>query len=114
MRGIARVAFVGALVVVATAPSVTSAAGATLPNNSVLLYRPSGSPNALRVTVPQGGYNVKGTSTLLTGWTAGAVSRDTMILYNKNTGKAVTGTFKSGVWKPLNRYTLGTGYDQIV
>jgi len=109
-----RIALASALVFGAVASGVTSPASASLPNNSLLFYRQTGTPNARFATLRNGTYTAKSTSTLLRGWTTGAVSRDTMILYNKNTGKAVTGTFKAGVWTPKNHYTLRKGYDQIV
>jgi hypothetical protein len=76
------------------------------PNTSLFLYRPG---HAITATLSGGVYTRK-RSFLTTGWTAAAASRDTLALYNANTGKLKLGTFRNGIFTPTRTTTTAKGY----
>src|SRR5262249_2539931 len=102
------VALLGAALVVPAAP-----VGALTPNSSLFFYRFQGSPNAFRATVNNGNYSNKGSSKVAKGYSQIVADRDSLLMYNTNTGVAVTGTFRNGVFTKKHTYQLSAGIEEI-
>ena len=88
------------------------AANAALqPNTSIFFWMPG---IGVTGTVHNGTFNQDDTvTTNMSGWTAGAVTRDTLLLYNRSNGNGAIATFTGGHLSPSVPTTitgLGKGY----
>lgn len=88
------------------------------PNNSVFIYGPSstdqgaGSGLGVTGTVVDGVFYER--ASFGTGpWTHAAVSSDSLLMYNSNTGAAEVGTLIDGVYTPRVTTTLGAGWTHV-
>ena len=93
-----------------------SPALAPTPNTSIVLYKPpaNGKPGrAVTGTLVDGEFTRKGAFDTRR-WTSIAVGRDSMALYDRGTGKLLTGRFRNGIWKPLKTRTIAKGYTHVV
>jgi hypothetical protein len=88
--------------------------GAALqPNDSVLFYRPS--VGAVTGTIHNGTFVQNGTAfDIGTGWTAGAVSRDTLVLLNAKGHLLQLGTLTAGNYTPTTTVGLvGANFNKV-
>jgi hypothetical protein len=85
-------------------------AQALTPNQSIFLYKPG---KAVTGTLKDGVFTKKRTLELR-GWELAAASRDTLALYDRDTGKLRTGKFRRGVFMPFETKTLSTGFRIMV
>ncbi|MFB7244723.1 hypothetical protein CW362_36710 [Streptomyces populi] len=75
----------------------------TTPNTSILFYRPDNG-QAGTGTLSGGHWQAKATLHLPTGYTHGAASRDSLLLYNQSTGAGEVGTFTNGTYTRVNTH----------
>jgi hypothetical protein len=89
---------------------------APTPNTSIILYKPpvNGKPGRAVIGTLIGGVFTKKGAFNTRRWTSIAVGRDSMALYDRKSGKLVTGRFRNGVWKPVRTRTIATGYTHVV
>lgn len=111
------VAFAAAFLAAAPAGAADrTPALAPTPNTSIVFYRPpkGGKPGLVeRGTLSNGVYARMGT--FKTGkWTAIAVGRDSMALYERGSGRLLTGRFRNGAWKPVRTRTIAKGFSHVV
>ena len=89
-------------------------AGAAAQNNWLLFYRSTPAPTAFRATDSAGVYTPKGSTTFVPkGVTKIAISRDSMLMYDRTTGVGITGTFKAGVFTKKHTYTFAKNIRSI-
>jgi len=79
------------------------------PNYSILIYKPG---LAVTGTLKNGIFTQRHSFTA-NGWTAAAVSRDTLLLYNANTGKLKTGLFRGGTFTSKDVRTIRKGWTTV-
>jgi hypothetical protein len=109
-----RVAVLLAAVVAATLGPLVggpAASAALAPNTSIFFWMPG---LGVTGTVHNGIFSQNALiTTNMAGWTEGAVTRDTLLLYNKANGNAAIATYTGGVLSPAVPKTitgLGKGY----
>jgi hypothetical protein len=91
-------------------------------NTSIVLYKPPANGKPGRAVTGTLVYDAGTGSVQFTKkgafstrrWTSIAVGRDSMALYDKGTGKLVTGRFRNGIWKPVKSRTIAKGYTHVV
>jgi hypothetical protein len=97
--------------VVGSTAGAPAATAALPPNTSIFFWAPGAGVTG---TVHNGIFNQNDTvTTNMSGWTAGAVTRDTLLLYNKSNGNGAIATFTGGHLSPSVPKTitgLGKGY----
>jgi hypothetical protein len=86
------------------------AQAALSPNQSIFIYKPG---KAITGTLANGTF-VKKRTLKLRGWDLAAVSRDTLALYDRDSGKLRTGRFRGGVFNPIETTTIRTGFRRMV
>ncbi|MEU6979233.1 MULTISPECIES: hypothetical protein [unclassified Streptomyces] len=107
---VAALATVTAATAVLLAGPATSEAAAsafcdgTTPSTSMLFYR-ADNGQAGTGTLSSGHWQQKALFHLPTGYTHAAASRDSLLLYNKNTGAGEVGTFGGGQYHRMRTYT---------
>lgn len=87
----------------------TTVASALSPNQSIFLYK----PGKAQTGVLKADAFVRKRSFAMSGVTHAAASRSTLALYNKATGKLRTGTFRSGVYTPVETITIRSGFTHV-
>lgn len=97
---------VGCVLLVGGAPAE---AAALTPNYSIFFYQPG---LAVTGTLKNGLFTQKKTFST-SGWTDAAASRDTLLLYNTNTGKLKTGTFRGGLFTQKAVKTIAKGWTTV-
>ena len=101
-----------AIVVLALTTSALSfaqpTAAATPKNYSIFLGMPG---TMVFGTLENGAFKQKSSVSTTKTWDLAAVSRTTLLLYNKTTGAAQTGAFTNGVYTKKHSYTLTKGMD---
>ena len=80
------------------------------PNSSILFYKPG---LAVTGTLKGGVFHQK-RMLHMSGWTNAAVSRDTLPLYSRSTGKLKTGTFLNGIFTAKKTRTITTGWTTVI
>jgi len=86
-----------------------AADAARTPNDSIMFYKPG---RIVTGTLIRGQFQRE--DSFKTGtWTGAAASRDTLALYNRNTGRLLTGKFRGGLFVPKETRTIATGFDRI-
>ncbi|MFF4115824.1 hypothetical protein [Streptomyces sp. NPDC001714] len=84
--------------------------GRTTPNSSILFYK-AGTGEAGTGTLSAGHWQYKAAFTLPANYTHAAASRDSLLLYNKNTGAGEVGTFKNGTYSRTRTFdNFSTGW----
>jgi len=103
---------VGAFAALAFAAAVLTmvqpATAAAAKNYSIFLGMPG---TMVFGTLDNGVFKQKSSVPTSKAWDLAAVSRTTLLLYNKTTGATQTGTFTNGVYTKKHTYTLTTGFD---
>ncbi|KJY46163.1 MULTISPECIES: hypothetical protein [unclassified Streptomyces] len=85
----------------------------TTPSTSILFYK-TGSGEAGTGTLSAGRWQYEGALDLPAGYTHAAASRDSLLLYDKNTGDAEVGTFRDGQYNRTRTFEdFSTGWTFI-
>jgi hypothetical protein len=90
--------------------SIAAPAAALTPNDSVLFWKPG---KAATGVLHNGVYTRKAAFSL-DGVSLAAASRSSLALYTRDTGRLRTGTFRNGVYRPVETITVRTGFTHMV
>ena len=101
-----------AIVVLALTASALSfarpAAAAPAKNYSIFFYKPG---TEVFGTLANGVFKQKSSVSTTKSWDLAAISRSTLVLYNRTSGATQTGTLTNGVYVKKHTYTLTPGMD---